>query len=40
MNAEELKLKLKGLFGDQITFNKEFDRYAKTIKNIDSNLLD
>lgn len=40
MNAEELKLKLKEIFGDQVIFNKEFDDYAGTIKNIDNNLID
>ena len=39
MNAEELKRKLKDLFGDQIVFNKEFDRYVGKIKNIEANLL-
>lgn len=40
MNAEELKQQLKGLFGEQIVFNKEFDMYATTIKNLDVNLID
>ncbi|MFH1276008.1 MAG: hypothetical protein ABIH82_02765 [Candidatus Woesearchaeota archaeon] len=40
MNAEELKLKLKEIFGEQIIFNKEFDYYAEAIKNIDNNLLE
>lgn len=40
MNAEELKHKLKKLFGEQITFNKKFDCYAEAIKNMDVNLLD
>lgn len=40
MNAEELKLKLKEIFGNQIFFNKEFDKYAQTIKNIDINLIE
>jgi len=40
MNAEELKSKLKEIFGEQISFNKEFDQYAVTIKNIDSNLIE
>ena len=39
MNVEELKLELKKLFGEQITFNKEFDHYAQDIKNININLL-
>lgn len=40
MNVEELKQQLKGLFGEQIVFNKEFDIYAATIKNLDVNLID
>ena len=40
MNAEELKLKLREIFGAQIEFNKNFDKYADTIKNIDSTLIE
>lgn len=40
MNAEELKLKLKEILGEQITFNKEFDKYTDTIKNIEQNLIE
>lgn len=40
MNVGEIKSKLKELFGPQIIFNKEFDYYAQTIKNLDINLLD
>lgn len=40
MNAEELKQQLKVLFGEQIVFNKDFDMYATTIKNLDINLID
>ena len=40
MNAEELKHELRKLFGEQITFNKEFDHYSQQIKNIDQNLID
>lgn len=40
MNVEELKQQLKELFGEQIVFNKEFDTYAATIKNLDVNLID
>ncbi len=39
MNAEELKHKIKAIFGEQINFNKEFDLLAEEIKNIDSSLL-
>lgn len=40
MDAEELKHKLKQIFGEQIVFNKDFDKYANTIKNIDLNLIE
>lgn len=40
MNAEELKQELRKIFGKQLTFNKEFDYYAKSIKNIDLNLIE
>lgn len=40
MNAEELKHKLKELFGEQVMFNKDFDNYANTIKNLDVNLIE
>ncbi len=40
INAEELKRKLRAIFGQQIEFNANFDSYASIIKNIDSNLLE
>ena len=40
MNAEELKQELKRIFGEQIVFNREFDYYAKSIKNLDQNMLE
>jgi len=40
MKAEKLKLKLKEIFGNEIEFNKEFDMYAESIKNIGTNLID
>ena len=40
MSAEELKHKLREIFGNQVDFNKEFDGYAETIKNIDASLID
>ncbi|MBS3123093.1 hypothetical protein J4437_00500 [Candidatus Woesearchaeota archaeon] len=39
MNAEELKLKIKEIFGEDIIFNKEFGELAGLIKNIDDNLI-
>ena len=33
MNAEELKNRLRELFGEQVIFNKEFDCYVENIKN-------
>lgn len=39
MNAEELRNKIKDIFGEQVLFNKEFDVYAQTIKNIDHALI-
>ena len=39
MSAEELKYQLIEIFGNQVTFNKEFDKYAETIKNVDENLI-
>src|SRR3989338_11524113 len=39
MNAEELRHKIKAIFGEQVLFNKEFDAYAQTIKNIDETLI-
>ncbi len=39
MNAEGLKHKIKEIFGNQIIFNKEFDYYAESIKNIDATLI-
>ncbi len=40
MNVEELKQKIKEILGQNIIFNKEFDDYAKTIKNIEDNLIE
>ncbi|MBS3122603.1 hypothetical protein J4434_07010 [Candidatus Woesearchaeota archaeon] len=40
MHAEELKVKLRDILGNQIEFNKEFDKYTDTIKNIDDNLIE
>ena len=40
MSAEELKQKLRLLLGEQIIFNKDFEKYAETIKNIDKNLVE
>jgi len=40
MNAEKLKHRLRNIFGDKITFNKEFDIYSDSIKNIDENLIE
>ena len=40
MNAEELRHRLKTIFGDQLIFNKEFDMYADAIKNINQNLIE
>ena len=40
MNAEELKRELKKVFGEQLTFNKEFDIYDETIKNIEESLIE
>ena len=40
MNAPELKYKLQEIFGIQIRFNKDFDKYAEAIKNIDGNFLE
>ena len=39
MNVEELKYRLREIFGEQVLFNKEFDDYAITIKNLDVNLV-
>ena len=39
MIAETLKLKLKEIFGDQLSFNKEFDSHAEKIKNIEQTLI-
>lgn len=38
MNAEELKVELRNIFGE-VEFNKEFDERAATIKNLDVNLI-
>jgi hypothetical protein len=40
MNAEELKAELREIFGSQVEFNKEFDKQAEEIKNIDSTLIE
>ncbi len=40
MNAEELKAKLREIFGEQIVFNPKFDDYVPLIKNLDPNLID
>jgi len=40
MKAENLKFEIRKILGDNISFNKGFYKYAKTIKNIDSALLD
>lgn len=40
MTAEKLRCKLKELFGNQVIFNKEFDSYAESIKNIETNLVE
>ncbi len=40
MSVEDLRQKLKQLFGEQVVFNKEFDKFAENIKNIDQNLLE
>jgi hypothetical protein len=40
MNAEELKAELRKIFGSQVEFNKEFDKHADEIKNIDSTLIE
>ena len=39
MDVEQLKHKLKEIFGSQITFNKEFNMYSSTIKNIENYLI-
>jgi hypothetical protein len=39
MNVEELKQQLKELFGKQVVFNKGFEKYAATMKNLDVNLI-
>ena len=38
MNVEKLKHKIRKILGDEIIFNKEFDRFAVKIKNIEENL--
>ena len=35
----DLRQKLKEIFGTQVIFNKEFDKYASTIKNLDSDMI-
>ena len=39
MNQEELKQKLRILFGAQILFNKEFDALTEHLKNLEENIL-
>ena len=39
MNADELKLKLKELFGNQVEFNRDFDNYANELGSQEQNLL-
>lgn len=39
MNVEELKAKLREIFGEQITFNQKFNEYAEMVKNLDPNLI-
>ncbi|MDP7141200.1 MAG: hypothetical protein QGH19_03295 [Candidatus Woesearchaeota archaeon] len=40
MNAEELRLKIKQIFGEQIEFNKDFDRHSLNLGNQVDNLLE
>lgn len=40
MNVEELKNKLKLLFGEQIIFNKEFDSRASTLNSQENDFLE
>lgn len=40
MNAEELKHELRNILGDQLEFNKEFDKYAESIKNVSLTLIE
>ncbi len=40
MNVDELKFKLKELFGSQVVFNKDFDYFAQTLKHLDVNLIE
>ncbi|HLC90901.1 MAG TPA: hypothetical protein VJI15_03970 [Candidatus Nanoarchaeia archaeon] len=40
MNVEELKHNIRIIFGSEIVFNKEFDRFALNIKNIETNLIE
>jgi hypothetical protein len=40
MDAEQLKHKIKEILGEKIVFNKEFDRYAENVKNIEPNLVE
>lgn len=39
MRAEKLKHSLFGIFGNQIRFNKEFKKHAKSLGNQEDNLL-
>jgi hypothetical protein len=40
MSVEELKSKIRDIFGKEITFNKEFEKYASKIKNIEDYLIE
>ncbi len=40
MNAEELKAKLRAIFGDQIQFNRDFDSYSVSLGDQADNLLE
>jgi len=41
MNAEEIKKQLQEIFGKQLIFNKDFDIYAKELKeNMQENLVE
>ncbi len=39
MNAEELKHKLKILFGEQVRFSIDFDSYAEELKNVEEDFI-
>ena len=40
MSAEQLKHRIKQILGKQISFNKEFNKYALQLENQENNLLD